>query len=70
MLKEQLDKLKKSQRALLIYALEHDLEQYVELDSDQFVGVNVKKIKHLRILESTGKWSFGIIKGKMKEPIL
>ena len=64
MIKEILDKLKDSERRRLLYAFENNMSQYIEVGSYEFVGVNVEQCLHLRIVESSGLWSYGFIKGE------
>lgn len=63
MIKETLDRLKPEERRLLMYAFENEFAQYVSLPGNKFLGVNAHSIKHLKIEETAGKWSFGTIKG-------
>jgi len=62
MIRQILDNLPKADKNKLLYAFEHGLEQYVELDNNKFVGVHTDTIKHLTPTESTGAWSYGTIK--------
>jgi hypothetical protein len=64
MIRQILDELPEQKRRLLMYAFEHDLGQYVQLDGGKFVGVNIQNIRNLQITESAGKWAVGIVKGK------
>jgi non-homologous end joining protein Ku len=65
-IKEVLDNLKEHERQQLMYGFEHEFAQYVCLDDNQFIGVNVEKIKHLEIKQQVGVWSTGIVKGENK----
>lgn len=45
-----------------MYAFEQEMAQYVVLDGDIFIGVNVEPLQNLEILETSGVWSYGRIK--------
>ena len=42
-------------------AFEQEFAQFVEVGEGKFLAVNADNIKHLRILESAGAWSYGDI---------
>ena len=63
-MRDRLNDLTVEQQRQLQYAFEQQFAQYVEIGDGKFVGVNVKSIPHLEILESAGTWSYGRIKGK------
>jgi len=63
-LKDRLNNISVDKQRQLQYAFEQSFAQYVEAEAGYFVGVNVKPIAHLEILESAGVWSYGKIKGK------
>ena len=65
-IKEILDNLKDHEREQLMYGFEHEFAQYICLPDNQFIGVNVDKIKHLEIKQQVGVWSTGIVKGENK----
>jgi hypothetical protein len=61
-IREIIDDLKPEEHKQLMYAFENGFEQYIKLPGDKFIGVNIINFKHLEILQSSGQWSFGIIK--------
>ena len=61
MIRDRLEQLKPEQKRQLMYAFEHDMGQYVKLNENYFIGVNVKPIRNLEILESAGVWAYGRI---------
>ncbi len=61
-LREILNSLSPDQRNLLDYAFEHDIGQHVEYEKDKFIGVNVENIDYLKVVDSRGSWSIGVIK--------
>jgi len=61
-IREVLDGLDTAKRAQLMYAFEHDLTQFIEFESGQFIGVNTDFVKHLKPTSSAGKWRLGEIK--------
>jgi phage-related protein len=58
---ERLNNLTPKQRQQLQYAFENQIAQYVELSDHKFVGVGIAHLKHLKIEEAAGTWSFGTI---------
>jgi hypothetical protein len=63
-MRDRLGDLPLEQQRQLQYAFEQKFSQFVRVDGDKFVGVNVQSIRHLEITESAGTWSYGQIKGK------
>lgn len=61
-LKEILDKLPKTDRAVLNYSFEHGISQYVQYEPGKYIGVNVQKNKQLITNQEAGQWSSGEIK--------
>ncbi|KKN46744.1 hypothetical protein LCGC14_0669680 [marine sediment metagenome] len=62
MIRELLKRLTTAQYKQLRYAHEQGIAQYIELDDDIFVGVNVGPLRHLEILELVGVWAYGRIR--------
>lgn len=62
-LKDILDKLSKTDRAVLNYSFEHSMVQYVQYEPGKFIGVHIKDSKYLTVEQSAGNWSSGTIKG-------
>lgn len=62
MIKKVLQQLNHADREQLMYAFEQEMAQYVVLDGDIFIGVNVEPLQNLEILETSGVWSYGRIK--------
>jgi hypothetical protein len=60
-LRKALDSLDLQQLALLKYSLENEMSQWVMLDEKRFIGVNVTDFKQLKIEETLGKWSYGVL---------
>lgn len=60
-LKEAIHSLPKEDRQQLIYALEQGLNQWIKLPDNKFIGVNVKGLPQLKIIESIGVWAYGDI---------
>lgn len=65
-LKQALDSLSKKDRALLMYAFEHNLTQFVPLSDTEYLGVNTSTVKHLQPLMTAGVWAYGVDKTKEK----
>jgi len=61
-MKQVIRNLEEIGRQELIYALENDITAIVQVEDGHFVGVNVVPNGKLKILESDGPWSYGIIK--------
>ena len=64
MIKEILERLTVQQRNQLMIAFENEFEQYIELPNGKFIGVNLRPLKNLQILESAGMWSYGLLLGE------
>ncbi len=62
MLKELLDKLSIDDKRQLMYAFEEGMAQFIQIDTNHFIGVYVECLTQLEILESVGAWSYGKIK--------
>ena len=62
MIRDLLEKISALDRQELIYALEEEIAQYIELDGGIFIGVNVEPLQHLIIEEQTGAWACGKVK--------
>jgi len=58
---EILKNLPDNLRKQIMYAFEHHIEQYIELENDIFIGVNITNVPHLLISQSVGAWSVGTI---------
>ena len=59
MIRDMLQKLTKMQLSQLKCAFEQDIAQYIVLDGDIFVGVNVEPLTNLEIQDSQGVWACG-----------
>lgn len=59
MIRELLKRLSRVQMQQLRYAHEQEIAQYIELDDDIFIGVNVEPIPYLIIEERAGDWACG-----------
>lgn len=55
--------LSPNQKAILDYAHEHGISQFIEFSPGKFVGVDAERIPYLGINQSAGRWSIGVIKG-------
>lgn len=62
MIEKLLKNLPRVEMRALMCAFEQEIAHYIVLDENKFVGVNVQSVPHLKILESSGDWSRGIIK--------
>ncbi len=61
-IRQALDNISKEQLSVLMYAFEHGIPQFVKLSDDEFVGIHVEKIKHLKVEQSTENgWAMGRI---------
>ena len=58
---DRLNSLTVDQRRRLQYSFENQFSQYVEIGNGKFMGVSVQSLKHLKIEESAGTWSYGSI---------
>ena len=65
MIKEILKSLTPEQRKQLLYAFENNIPQYICIDGNRFIGVNVDHINHLIINQTEGVWSIGYLKERM-----
>lgn len=65
-LRDILQKIGESNRALLRYALESDLPQHVEYEPGRFVGVNVQAAPTLVVERSHGAYQTGAIRSEEK----
>lgn len=63
MLREIFKTLSQESRAELMYALEQELIKWIKLPDNKFIGVNIKALPQLQILETQGPWSYGILIG-------
>lgn len=61
-IKETLTSLTDKERRLLMYAFEHSLSQYVSIQDNRFIGVNVTHIRSLEINQEAGVWAVGKVK--------
>ncbi len=63
-IKSKIDQLTLQERQQLAYAFDHGFSQFVTLDDETFVGVNINSLhlNHLVIEEETGVWSAGKIR--------
>jgi len=59
MIKQLLEQLLPVQKKQLMYAFEQEIAQYIKLDDDIFVGVNVTFLTNLIIEEESGVWACG-----------
>lgn len=66
MIKEILQQLTDEQRTQLMHAFENGFDQYIELDDNKFIGVNVTGLLHLKVLEVAGDWAYGEIVNEAK----
>lgn len=58
-IKEIFDTLSANQKAILNYAFENGIDQYVILGDKVFIGVNLAPSKRLIVEMEAGKWSAG-----------
>lgn len=70
-LKSVLDSLKPEQYRRLMFAFEHDIEQWVVLENNKFLGVNIVRVPFLvpDPKMTAGRWCYGDVKqpeSKMK----
>ena len=63
-MRDRLNNLSIDQQRQLQYAFENQFAQYVEIGNGKFVGVGVQNVKHLKIEEAAGTWSYGTITKK------
>lgn len=65
-IKSQIEKLNVQERRQLAHAFDCGISQFVMISgTNEFVGVHLdqQRNKHLQIIEQTGVWSYGHIKG-------
>ena len=63
LLDRYLEKLSDTQQRQLTYALNYELSQMVEVDNSGFIiGVHLKNIPNIKIIESVGAWTLGRLK--------
>lgn len=65
-IKAQIERLNIQERRQLAHAFDIGISQYVIIpNTDTFVGVHLdqQRNKHLQIVEETGVWSYGHVKG-------
>lgn len=60
-LKDTLQALPDHQRRNLMYAFEHDLEAFIRLDGDRYIGVNTSRVPYLVPDSVSGAWAAGRI---------
>lgn len=56
-----IERLNSKQKAVLDYAHEHDIAQFIEYEPGRFVGVDAERISYLHIEKTDGRWSIGTI---------
>ena len=61
MLREILKTLSQEDRADLMFALEQELTKWIKLPESKFIGVHIKALPQLTIIESQGPWSYGVL---------
>lgn len=59
-LKSRLDSLSVEERRRLMHAFNGHITQYIELNNNMFIGVNIN-MRNFKIEEEIGVWSFGTI---------
>jgi len=65
-IKSKIEQLSLQERRQLAHAFDCGVSQYIKISgTNEFVGVHLVsgRVKHLNILEETGVWSHGIVKG-------
>jgi len=62
-IKSKIEQLTIQERRRLAHAFDCQLAQYVEFNKNEFVGVHLdsKRFPNLKIIETAGIWSYGII---------
>ena len=58
-LRDRINALRPEEREMLLYAFEQESTQIVKLPDNFFIGVNVQPSDKIRIIESSGVWSYG-----------
>ena len=61
-LKQALDALPQEKKAVLMFAFEQQIPQYVELANNKYLGVKTQVFPNLVPEITLGDWSFGEIK--------
>lgn len=61
MLREIITALGEADKSQLLYALEQELTTWVKLPERKFIGVNIKALPQLTVIETQGPWSYGAI---------
>lgn len=61
-LREVVKALSKEQQTKLIFALENDMTDFIEVGDGMVVGVNMKGLPQFTIFESHNNWSYGALK--------
>lgn len=59
MLREALERLSDNEKARLFYALEQELTAWIALPESFFIGVHIRSVPSLTIMETQGVWSYG-----------
>lgn len=65
-IKNQIERLNIQERRQLAHAFDCGISQYIIISkTNEFVGVHLdqQRNKHLQIVEETGVWSYGHVKG-------
>lgn len=60
-IKAVLDSLTPEQRRHLFHAFDNSFGQYLTLDDNRFIGVNINNVPNLIIEEQIGVWAYGQI---------
>lgn len=58
-IKSILDNLEPGEKRRLVHAFDNGFSQYVELENNRYVGVNIGSAPNFKILETAGVWSYG-----------
>ena len=61
-IKDTFQTLTDKQKALLNYAFQHGISQFVEYAEARFIGVNTEHISNLVVEQKAGVWNVGQIK--------
>lgn len=63
-IKQKIEQLDLEQRRQLSHAFDHEFSQFVKLNDDEFIGVNInpENYHNLEITEQVGVWSTGKVK--------
>lgn len=68
MIKPVLDSLNSEQKRLLMYAFENGFAQHIKLKGGRFIGVNITNQPTLKVEETAGAWSIGVIHDAFNVP--